>query len=339
MRSIFMKLAGCLAILALFSVQSSAFAQTQKVDHDKNSWNSFQLTSFTKETTSSTPTLGGQQFWGDVAYFQGWKIQQNVFSEHYRLLDPNLRRHVYGSLKDCEDHLEATKAKTNMKPMSGKCIVLVHGMGCSSAVFRHHKRLFSEVGYTVIPFEYPSTRVKIEKSAEYLDQLIKSLDGITEINVLAHSMGGLVMRAWSAKHKDPRMHRLVMMGTPNKGAKLATIFKNVSLFRLALGPAGQQMATLAENGAKFADKFPAPKMEFAIIAGSSNTEKGFNALIPGDDDGTVGVESTKLTGAKDFCQVNCLHTHLINNLQVIRLCHNFLQTGQLDRNTPAQPIR
>ena len=33
-------------------------------------------------------TLGGRQFWGDVHYFRGWRIQQNVFTKHYRLLDP-----------------------------------------------------------------------------------------------------------------------------------------------------------------------------------------------------------------------------------------------------------
>ena len=28
-------------------------------------------------------TLGGRQFWGDVHHFQGWRIQQNVFTKHF----------------------------------------------------------------------------------------------------------------------------------------------------------------------------------------------------------------------------------------------------------------
>ena len=28
------------------------------------------------------PTLGGRQFWGDVLFYQGWRIQENVFTKH-----------------------------------------------------------------------------------------------------------------------------------------------------------------------------------------------------------------------------------------------------------------
>ena len=39
-------------------------------------------------------TLGGMQFWGDVAYFQGYRIQHNVFFKQHRLLDPKNHRHA-----------------------------------------------------------------------------------------------------------------------------------------------------------------------------------------------------------------------------------------------------
>lgn len=37
------------------------------------------------------PTLGGMQFWGDVCYFQGYRIQRHVFTGHFRLLDKHNR--------------------------------------------------------------------------------------------------------------------------------------------------------------------------------------------------------------------------------------------------------
>ena len=36
-------------------------------------------------------TLGDKQFWGDVFVHAGWRIQENVFTGHYRLLDRNPR--------------------------------------------------------------------------------------------------------------------------------------------------------------------------------------------------------------------------------------------------------
>ncbi|HCO22725.1 MAG TPA: hypothetical protein DIT97_06555, partial [Gimesia maris] len=50
-------------------------------------------------------TMGGRQFWGDVQFFHGWKIQQHVISQHYRLLDPKDQRHASGSLAVCQQRL------------------------------------------------------------------------------------------------------------------------------------------------------------------------------------------------------------------------------------------
>ena len=45
----------------------------------------------------ATRTLGGLQFWGDVCAFHGWRIQHNVFTNHFRLLDPSDVRWAWGS--------------------------------------------------------------------------------------------------------------------------------------------------------------------------------------------------------------------------------------------------
>lgn len=37
-------------------------------------------------------TMGGRVWWRDAAVKNGWRIQQNVISGHYRLLDPEDRR-------------------------------------------------------------------------------------------------------------------------------------------------------------------------------------------------------------------------------------------------------
>ena len=35
------------------------------------------------------PTLGGVCFWNDIYAVNGWRLQQNTLSQHYRILDPN----------------------------------------------------------------------------------------------------------------------------------------------------------------------------------------------------------------------------------------------------------
>jgi Sec-independent protein translocase protein TatA len=42
------------------------------------------------------PTMGGNLFWDDVAEIKGWRMQKNIFTEHWRLLDPKNMRYAWG---------------------------------------------------------------------------------------------------------------------------------------------------------------------------------------------------------------------------------------------------
>lgn len=55
-------------------------------------------------------TMGGKIWWRDIRKEDGYRIQQNVISNHYRLLDPKDRRLVSSfKLKDVEEYLEVVK--------------------------------------------------------------------------------------------------------------------------------------------------------------------------------------------------------------------------------------
>ena len=43
------------------------------------------------------PTMGGEVFWDNICGNAGWKLQRNMFSGHYRILDPNNIRHAWGN--------------------------------------------------------------------------------------------------------------------------------------------------------------------------------------------------------------------------------------------------
>lgn len=45
-------------------------------------------------------TMGGRVWWRDLQVRQGWRVQQNVISGHYRLLDPQDRRVISSFQKD-----------------------------------------------------------------------------------------------------------------------------------------------------------------------------------------------------------------------------------------------
>lgn len=280
-------------------------------------------------------TLGGRQFWGDVQFFHGWRIQRNVFTGHHRLLDEHDWRHASGTLEECQKKLADIRVERNLPPMSGRGVILLHGIVRSSKSIYTAADELRKAGFSTFPMEYPSTQITIPEAADLLNSVISQLDGIEELSLVGHSMGGLVIRAWFDRYADPRIHRVVMMGTPNRGAEMADLLQRNLLFRLVFGPAGQQLIT-KETG--LIPTLPPPACEFAVIAGGRGDGTGWNPLIPGDDDGTVAVRSVRLSGACDSIVVPCLHHALLGSRDVSRLIVQFLNTGRLREAGDPEPV-
>ncbi len=270
-------------------------------------------------------TLGGPQFWTDVAAFRDYRLQQNVFTEHFRLLDGKYRRLVSGTREDCQHKLDELRETLGVSPRSGSAVVLIHGITRSSKSFARMADRLREKGYSVYRFDYPSTQVDIPTAADSLNQFLSSLDEAREIHFVVHSMGGLVVRAWCQEYSDLRIGRLVMLGTPNHGAELADKLKTNPVYRFVMGPSGQQLVT----GGLIAT-LPTPAFEFAVIAGGRGDDQGWNPLIPGDDDGTVAVERARLEGARVFTVVPAIHAFLTSDRRVIEYTLRFLETGSIE---------
>jgi len=281
------------------------------------------------------PTLGGMQFWGDVCYFHGCRIQRYIYNGHCRLLDSNNRRYQSGTLEECQETLDQIRRASEFKADTGHAVIYLHGLGRTSRSMRPILDAMPKEGFVHIPFEYPSTRVPIEDSAGFLHSVIESLTAVSKISFVVHSMGGLVVRQYLKEHKDPRIQRLVMLGTPNSGAEMADMLKRNFVFRTIYGPAGQQLVTDHNGTIK---SLPIPEIEFAVIAGGKGDERGFNPLLPGDDDGTVTVASARLPGAADFLLVPKLHSFLMSDETAIAAAKCFVEHGRFSLERNPEPI-
>lgn len=290
------------------------------------------------------PTMGGIQFWGDETFFHDWRIQRNVLTGHYRLLDGHNLRHASGTFEQCRAKLDEIKAARSMPPMQGKAVIVLHGLAdtrLSTALLCNH--LKRKGGYTVFNVAYPSTRQSIADHARALAKIIQNLDGIEEINFVGHSMGNIVVRHYLAdqtdaatgRRPDPRIRRFVMLGPPNHGSSLAVRFGDDTLFATVLGKPGEE---LGRQWTWLESELAAPQCEFGIIAGGLGNENGFNPLIPGDDDGVVAAASTRLPGAADFVMVPVLHPLLPAESRVMDYTLSFLQNGYFVSEERREPV-
>jgi len=285
------------------------------------------------------PTMGGKQFWADELFFHQWHIQRNVVTGHYRLLDENDYRRAWGTLTDCCSALEQIKHDQQIPPMSGKAVILLHGL------FRSHtsmdklaKYLRNQGGYTVLSVTYPSTQSGVDEHASALARIIANLDGIEEINFVAHSMGNIVVRHYLADCKpkpDPRLRRMVMLGPPNHGSLGAVVLAENAIFKVLTGQAGQELGV---EWSTLEQRLATPGFDFGIIAGGKQDGRGFNPLLPGDNDGTISVDTTRLIGASDFVILPALHTFLMDDAKVQEYTLRFLQQGYFTEPKERHPL-
>ena len=119
-----------------------------------------------------------------------------------------------------------------------------------------------------------------------------------------------------------------MLSPPNNGSEVADSLKSFFLYRWIMGPAGQEIGTSPDNVPK---RLKPVSADIGIIAGTRSIEPWFSILIPGQDDGKVSVESTKLEEMNDFLTVKSAHPFIMNDPQVIDQVVIYLGQGRFRR--------
>ena len=72
--------------------------------------------------------------------------------------------------------------------------------------------------------------------------------------------------------------------------------------------------------------------EVGIIAGDRTIDPISTFIIPGKDDGKVGIVRTRLPRAKDFKIIHATHTFMTGNKDVILQSLAFITTGHFSKN-------
>jgi pimeloyl-ACP methyl ester carboxylesterase len=104
-------------------------------------------------------------------------------------------------------------------------IVLVHGVLCNAGVWAPMARKLASAGLEpVYALSYGPPLVTINEFVSQLDKRIDSVvaaTGASQVVIVAHSMGGLVARAYLHAFGGARIARVVMIGTPHHGSVYA----------------------------------------------------------------------------------------------------------------------
>lgn len=292
-------------------------------------------------------TAGGLWFWGDVLFSHDWHIQENVKLNAFRLLDGAYIQRAYGTFDECKRRLDEIQKEENTPPMTGRAVLIMHGFGSTPLTTRKlalYLRKQEQFDY-VLNLTYPSTMGSIREHAEMLQSVVRNLPPtIHRIDFVGHSLGSIVMRRYLSSPLDPkettpdgskpflpdaRVGRFVMLGPPNHGAEIASkIIGSDPLLRRFAGRSSDELGVLWSETEK---TLGVPGCPFIIISGGKGDDRGYSDLIPGDDDGIVRTEGTRLAGAVHWQRFDVRHGEMLLTEEVFQLVQQFLITGKVSR--------
>jgi triacylglycerol lipase len=209
-------------------------------------------------------------------------------------------------------------------------VILLHGLCRTSRSMVAMQGALTDAGYMVRNVDYPSRTVSIPKLAD--DAIGKAVgdcqrDGAGQINFVTHSLGGILVRSYLARHTIPSLGRVVMLAPPNQGSEVVDKLGWLFLFKWINGPAGNELGTDMNS---MPNKLGPVNFPVGIIAGDRSINWINSLMIAGRDDGKVSVARTKLAGMTDHLVVHATHPFIMKNREVIRQTIQFLRTGSFD---------
>ena len=273
---------------------------------------------FEKQIKHEIKNLGGPYVWTDVFLQGNYHIQKNVNTGRYRLLDSDRRRLLLSGYDACKEKLD----QINPSFESNHLVLLIHGLGRHAGIMDKPKKVLRKAGYSAHSLNYATLFESIEGHADQFIHLLENLKGIKKISFVTHSLGGLVAREILSRAlvwNGATAHKLVMMGTPNKGAQIAEFFNRMKTYQFISGPSGQDVRPSGKP-----KDLPEPAIPMLIIAGGLGNDIGFNPLLHGDNDGIVTVAETRLDSPHEFKLVKIIHTTIMDHKDSISAMLKFL---------------
>jgi Alpha/beta hydrolase family len=211
-------------------------------------------------------------------------------------------------------------------------VVLLHGISRTSRSFHRMQAAIEENRFATLNLGYASRRKPLQALAEDIHPAIarfaEDIEG--SIHFVGHSMGGLLIRAYLARHRPRRLGRVVMLGAPNSGSEIADRLKGFAAYRAWFGPAGLQLITKRDKDLDAI--LPPIDYPVGIIAGNRSVDPiSSTLLLPKPNDGRVSVENTRLDGMVDHIVIGASHPWLVRNAVAIEQSIAFLRDGRFSR--------
>jgi pimeloyl-ACP methyl ester carboxylesterase len=219
-------------------------------------------------------------------------------------------------------------------PPARATVVFVHGAivrGWEMALLRRRLR---QLGYRVRQFRYRSMMKGLDDNARRLSTFLQETDGDV-LHVIGHSMGGVLVRQVFERQPDPRLGRLIAIGSPLLDCWVG---RRISRMHRWIGPClvGR---TVADHISRPSDPVWRGSRDFGVLAGTYRFGIGaiFSSL-PRPSDGVVLLAETRLQGIRDHVTFRLNHFGMLFSTRCCTQVACFLATGAFAHAMAGEPM-
>ncbi len=234
---------------------------------------------------------------------------------------------------------QTNKTQNNNKllptlPTSQQCIIVIHGITAGTEHVAQIETALNDNGYYVANIGW-ETGGKLEPISDNVFteglQLCRSIKEVKRIHLIGHSTGGIIIRYHLANNTIPELGYVVMIGTPNKGSRLANLAKFTMNEEKHNAIYGETIRYLYAGDDAFHSTLPdASGYYLGVIAGTGHDslkDRVYALVEPGIDDGRVSLTSAMIEGMNDFIIFPHQHNRLTEQDDVHQQIIAFLQSG------------
>lgn len=211
------------------------------------------------------------------------------------------------------------------------CVIMLHGLSRSQFSMVAIEDALQADGYQVVNQSYHSRSEPIQELSETaIPEAIAECEDKSQIGMVAHSLGAILIRDYYARHLEAsHPFAVVMLGPPNKGSEIIDN-PNYQNFGGAWwnGPAGDQLSAAPDS---YVNQLPPVNYPVGVIAGNQTFNPYYSDILEGEDDGKVRVASTAVQGMSDWIVMSVNHTYMMQNQDVIAQILYFLKNGEFDK--------
>lgn len=206
-------------------------------------------------------------------------------------------------------------------------IVLVHGFCRNGENMQYWCKTLLDSFPNVIAADMPATHGTFEDCLRSLEKTIEQAhpEKYKHLFFAGHSMGGLLLREYLAKHRPANAEKLLCIGTPHYGSKLA-------VWALALGFPWSGLVypplhALKPSARRKLTTPDIPGLKIGVIVSENNGHWPGKVFLHKDADGLVESFSALAPDAHEHVFVDVPHDHMQRDAKVAELMKNFFAQG------------